>query len=129
MSYEVSNGNVYADLGFDDPEEMAAKAGLVREIRRTMDRRSLTQVQVAKLTDVDQPTLSKLLRGRMSNFSFDRLTQMLRDLGRNLTLLVEEEPETELRHAIPVKNKTAITKGHMSMATATTAKFIELSGQ
>jgi len=93
VDFEFSSGNVYADLGFEDPEEMAAKAGLVREIRRTMERRGLTQVQVSKLTRVDQPTLSKLLRGRMSNFSFDRLTLMLRDLGRNMVLLIEEEPD------------------------------------
>jgi predicted XRE-type DNA-binding protein len=135
MSYEVSSGNVYADLGFDDAEEMAAKAGLVREIRRTMDRRGLTQVQVAKLTGVDQPTLSKLLRGRMSNFSFDRLTEMLRDLGRNMVLLVEEEPEgteTGLPNVTTVKKATAVkpsSKGHMVVATATTVKFVEVSGQ
>ncbi len=91
LSFEVSSGNIYADLGFDDAEEMAAKAGFVREIRRTMDRRGLTQVHLAKKTGVDQPSLSKLLRGRMSNFSLDRLTHMLRDLGRNMTLLIDEQ--------------------------------------
>ena len=28
ISYEVSSGNVYADLGFDDAEEMAAKISI-----------------------------------------------------------------------------------------------------
>ena len=132
MSYEVSSGNIYADLGFEDAEEMAAKASLVREIRRTMDRRGLTQVKVAKLTGVDQPTLSKLLRGRMSNFSLDRLTQMLRDLGRNMTLLIEEEldvAETRLPIIKSVKKSTPYAKGHMLVATATSAQFLELSGQ
>lgn len=132
VNYELSSGNVYADLGFDDAEEMAAKAGLVREIRRTMDRRSLTQVQVAKLTGVDQPTLSKLLRGRMSNFSFDRLTEMLRGLGRNVVLLVEEEPEVADARS-PVAEKTTpakpLSKGHMAAAVATTLKFADVSGQ
>jgi len=120
MTYELSSGNIYADLGFDDSEEMVAKAGLVREIRRTMDRRGLTQAQVTKLTGVDQPTLSKLLRGRMSNFSFDRLTEMLRVLGRNMVLLVEEESEGATAALSP--------KGHLLVATATTGKFAELSG-
>ena len=131
-NHEVGSGNVYADLGFVEAEEMAAKASLVREIRRTMDRRSLTQVQVSKLTGVDQPTLSKLLRGRLSNFSFDRLTEMLRDLGRNVVLLVEEEPQ--IAEAIPpsvtiTKAKRPLSKGHMMVAIAATAKFEEVSGQ
>jgi len=120
MTYEVSSGNIYADLGLDHAEELAAKAELVREIRRTMDRRSLTQLQVAKLTGVDQPTLSKLLRGRTSNFSFDRLTEMLRDLGRNVVLLVEEELES------PVEPSS---KGHVFVASVTAGRFLELSGQ
>ena len=132
VDFEFSSGNVYADLGFEDPEEMAAKAGLVREIRRTMERRGLTQVQVSKLTRVDQPTLSKLLRGRMSNFSFDRLTLMLRDLGRNMVLLIEEEPdrvETRLPYEKLVTNSPTFSKGHISLATATRFKFVELSGR
>ena len=111
---------------------MAAKAGLVREIRRTMERRGLTQVQVSKLTRVDQPTLSKLLRGRTSNFSFDRLTQMLRDLGRNLVLLVETEPADvvdRLREAKTSSKMHLITRGHMHVASTSQFKFNELSGQ
>jgi predicted XRE-type DNA-binding protein len=132
LGFELSSGNVYADLGFEDPEEMAAKAGLVREIRRTMERRGLTQVQVSKLTSVDQPTLSKLLRGRTSNFSFDRLTQMLRDLGRNLVLLIEAETdrvETRLPNEKLVTNSPTFSKGHILLATATRFKFVELSGR
>ncbi len=126
---------MYADLGFDDAEEMAAKASMVREIRRTMDRRGLTQVQVSKVTGVDQPTLSKLLRGRLSNFSLDRLTEMLRDLGRNVVLLIEEEPQiAKVRSPnVSITKKTNSTKpplkGHMVVAVATTPKFQEVAGQ
>ena len=33
MTFEVSSGNVFADLGFDNPEEELLKAKLAREIR------------------------------------------------------------------------------------------------
>jgi len=105
---------------------------LVREIRRTMERRGLTQVQVSKLTSVDQPTLSKLLRGRMSNFSFDRLTLMLRDLGRNMALIIEEEPAgvgDGLRDAKTTSKMHLITRGHMLVASTSQLKFNELSGE
>lgn len=55
-------GNAFAGLGFEDAEEMAAKADLVREIRRTMERRGLTQVHVAKLTGVRNQLRVKVRR-------------------------------------------------------------------
>ncbi len=98
---------MYADLGYPDPEEMAAKARLVRQIRATMETRSLSQTAAAKLMGIDQPTLSKLLRGVVRNVTFDRLSLMLRRLGRNVTIIVEpdtilEEPagERALGHVV-----------------------------
>jgi predicted XRE-type DNA-binding protein len=86
---------------------MAAKARLVRQIRATMETRSLSQTAAAKLMGIDQPTLSKLLRGVVRNVTFDRLSLMLRRLGRNVTIIVEpdtilEEPagERALGHVV-----------------------------
>ena len=89
MTLEVGSGNVYADLGYSDPEEMAAKAGLVRQIRATMQGRGLSQTSAAKIMGIDQPTLSKLLRGVVRNVTIDRLSLMLRRLGRNIIIVVE----------------------------------------
>ncbi len=88
MSFEVGSGNIYADLGYPDPEEMAAKAELVRVIGSTIEAFGLSQTLAAKMMGVDQPTLSKLLRGRVRNFTIDRLSGMLRSLGRNVTINV-----------------------------------------
>ena len=88
MSFEVGSGNIYADLGDPDPEEMAAKAELVRVIGSTIEAVGLSQTLAAKVMGVDQPTLSKLLRGRVRNFTIDRLSGMLRSLGRSVTINV-----------------------------------------
>jgi len=88
MSFEVGSGNIYADLGYPDPEEMAAKAELVRVIGSTIEAVGLSQTAAAKVMGVDQPTLSKLLRGRVRNFTIDRLSGMLRGLGRSVTIHV-----------------------------------------
>ena len=95
MSFEVGSGNVYADLGYPDPEEMAAKANLVREIRATMEARGLSQTAAAKVMGLDQPTLSKLLRGIVRNVTIDRLSLMLRRLGRNIIIFVEPDVSLE----------------------------------
>ncbi|MBT7955652.1 MAG: XRE family transcriptional regulator [Rhodospirillaceae bacterium] len=39
----TSSGNVFADLGFKNPEEEQAKAGLVRVLRKIIKDRGLTQ--------------------------------------------------------------------------------------
>ena len=56
-----SSGNVFADLGFAEPEEELAKAQLASHIRQIIKRRRLTQVAAASLMGIDQPKVSALL--------------------------------------------------------------------
>lgn len=83
-----SSGNVFADLGFENPEEERAKADLVSAISRIVDDRGLTQSEVSQLISVDQPTVSKLLRGRTSGFSLERLIAILSSLGQDVEISV-----------------------------------------
>jgi len=85
-----SSGNVFADLGFDNPEEMRAKSEMVIVIAKGIERLGLTQVAAAEMMGIDQPSLSKLLRGRTLNFTLDRLSNMLRSLGTDVTIVLEE---------------------------------------
>ena len=50
------SGNVFADLGFANPEEELLKAQLVREIRDLLKRRRLTQAKAAELLGSSSPT-------------------------------------------------------------------------
>src|SRR4051794_34142549 len=75
------SGNVFADMGEPDAEVLHFKARLICEMQRIIEERSLTQIEAAKLTGMDQPTLSKLLRGRHFKVSTDRLFDMLNRLG------------------------------------------------
>ena len=54
----ASSGNVFADLGFDNPEEELLKAKLVREIRGIIKRRKLT---LTKAAAISSPTSLLLL--------------------------------------------------------------------
>jgi len=78
-----SSGNVFADLGFSDPEEELTRAKLVGHIRRVLHQRRLTQVAAARLMGIDQPKVSALLNGRLANFSSDRLMRLLTALGQD----------------------------------------------
>ena len=52
VDYEVSSGNVYADLGFADSAEMLAKARIVAQIGRIIQAHKLTQAE-AGLSKLD----------------------------------------------------------------------------
>lgn len=75
------SGNVFADLGFADPEEELAKAHLMMLIQQAIKRRRLTQTAAAVLMGVDQPKVQALLKGRGANFSSGRLMRLGQDVG------------------------------------------------
>ncbi|MBM3513312.1 MAG: XRE family transcriptional regulator [Alphaproteobacteria bacterium] len=90
IGYEVSSGNVFHDIGFSDAEaaEAIAKSELILAMARTIKRRRLTQSQAARICRTDQPALSRVLRGRMSSLSIDRLTTWLVALGHDVQITV-----------------------------------------
>ncbi len=85
---EPSSGNVFADLGLKDPEELLAKSELVQRIADIIAERKLTQVRAARLLGIDQPKVSALLRGRLDGFSIDRLFRFLNALGDDVEIIV-----------------------------------------
>jgi predicted XRE-type DNA-binding protein len=89
--FERSSGNVFADIGFSpaEVEELNAKSALIRAISDTIKQRKLTQVKAAKLCGIDQPTLSKVLRGRVESITIDRLAGFLTALGRSVEIRVK----------------------------------------
>jgi predicted XRE-type DNA-binding protein len=92
---EASSGNVFADLGLKDPEELLAKAELVQRIADVIAERKLTQARAAKLLGVDQPKVSALLRGKLDGFSIDRLFRFLNALGRDVEISVRPARHAE----------------------------------
>ena len=63
---EISSGNVFADVGFEDSEERLLKAKLASKIAQLIEEKGWTQAQTAARTALDQPKLSRLLRGQLS---------------------------------------------------------------
>ena len=83
-----SSGNVFADLGFDNPEEELAKANLVMEIARVISAKQMTQAKIAKQIGIDQPQVSKLLRGITIGYTTDRLINILNRLEQDVEIKV-----------------------------------------
>ena len=65
-----------------------ACAALVSAIAVTITDRELSQLQAARICRTDQPTLSKVLRGRTDSVSLDKLLGWLVALGRPVELRI-----------------------------------------
>jgi predicted XRE-type DNA-binding protein len=97
ITAEVSSGNVFADLGFDNPEEELLKAKLAREIRAIIKRRRLTQAKSAELLGMKQPDVSAIVTGRTGKFSIDRLVRCLDRLDYRVDVVVRHKPRRSTR--------------------------------
>ena len=90
MKMTKSSGNVFSDIGFDEieAEELAAKSDLITMLTRAMRQRKLTQREAALIRGTDQPTLSKVLRGRLESVTIDRLARWIVALGGDVRISV-----------------------------------------
>jgi predicted XRE-type DNA-binding protein len=82
----ISTGNVFADLGLPNAEELMIKAELAHQISELIEVRQLTQTAAAELLGIDQPKVSALMRGKLSGFSVERLFRFLNALGNNVEI-------------------------------------------
>jgi predicted XRE-type DNA-binding protein len=85
-----SSGNVFADLGFANAEEELLKARIVLSLRRIIEDAGLTQKEAAERMGVSQPDVSKLLRGRVTGFSLERLFEFVRALGNDIEIRIKK---------------------------------------
>ena len=95
IKVQASSGNVFADLGLANPDELLIKAELVRQISNSIDARGLTQAEAARILGIDQPKVSALLNGKLSGFSTDRLFRFLNALGSDVEIRVVPKPRLE----------------------------------
>lgn len=86
VEYSVGSGNVYADFGFSNPEEAKTKAELAMLITEIIKDKGLTQQQAADLMNIDQPKVSKIIRGLLSEFSIERLLKFVLALGFDIEI-------------------------------------------
>ncbi len=114
--YEIGSDNVFADLGFENPDEDIIKSYLVGEIAHLIKKKKLTQMQAAKILGVDQPRVSSLLRGQLELFSIGMLMYFLNDLGRDVEILVKAKPKNRKRARSRVNFSRSESKCTIPMA-------------
>ena len=94
---ETSSGNIFADLGFDDAEQMDAKATLAQVIREQIRAKKLTQVMAAELIGTDQSKISQIFNNRISQFTYDRLLKFIEKLNCDIEIVVKPREVSTVR--------------------------------
>ncbi len=86
-----SSGNVVVDLGFDpaQAEVLKVKTQLKIELEKEVKRRKLTQTAAAKLAGVDRPMFNKVMTGKLSGVSIDKMIQIHSRLGKSVDVRVK----------------------------------------
>jgi predicted XRE-type DNA-binding protein len=97
--FTKSSGNVFADLGLPEPDELLAKAELASQIASIVGHRHLTQVETARVLGTGQPKVSELLAGKLDGISIERLIRYLNALDRDVQIVVTPKPRSR-DHAI-----------------------------
>jgi predicted XRE-type DNA-binding protein len=87
---EKSSGNVFADIGFSNDQEMLVKANLALKISEIIAQRRLTQIEAALVLGIPQPKLSKLLRGQFHGVSETKMLECLNRLGRDIQIVIRK---------------------------------------
>lgn len=97
-----STGNIFEDLGFDQPEEWKIKAQIASHVLREIERRDLTQAKAAELLDISQPEVSNLKNGQLHRFSIDRLFRFLHALDQHVSLSISPKSKPRGKKAVTV---------------------------
>lgn len=94
IKYTKSSGNVFKDLGLPNAEELLAKAELANAIASIIEDRNLTQQEAASITGTSQAKISDVARGRLDQFTIDRLIKMLMAFDRDVRIELAPKPRS-----------------------------------
>ena len=87
------SGNVFADLDLPNADELQIKAELTRQLYNRITALGLSQVQAARQLGLKQPDVSKLMHGRFTGFSIDRLITLLTALEIDVDIVLRPHSE------------------------------------
>jgi len=84
MSYHV-----FADMGFENPEEEQTKSDIISSLRGLIEAKHLSTSQVAARWNIEPDAVTELLRGHWGSYSVDHLLRFANALNRNVRIIID----------------------------------------
>jgi predicted XRE-type DNA-binding protein len=85
------SGNVFADLGFPDPDEHLLKADIVWGMQKVIDGKGLTCEEAALKMGLERGSLEEILQGRFREYPVERLLRLINALGNDVQIVISSQ--------------------------------------
>ena len=103
IEFEEGSGNVFADLGLKEADQLLARAQIGYHVFKILEDKKLKQRDIAEVLGIAQPDVSHLMNGHFSRFTTDKLLDFLKRLDQKVTIEVSRrhrgEPYQEVTFA------------------------------
>jgi predicted XRE-type DNA-binding protein len=103
IKFEEGSGNVFADLGLKDADQLLVRSQIGYHVFKIIEGRKLKQREIADVLGIAQPDVSHLMNGHFSRFTTDKLLDFLKRLDQKVTIEVSRhhrgEPYQEVTFA------------------------------
>ena len=100
----IRSGNVFAQLGRPDADDLLRKARVMNVINDAIEARGLTQEAAAAQTGLDQADVSRIVNGSVTRFSLDRLLTVVDRLG--IPIVLEQRRDRQGNLVVEVRRLT-----------------------
>lgn len=95
IEFEKGSGNVFADLGLKDADQLLARAQIGFHVFKILKDEKLKQREIAGILAIAQPDVSHLMNGHFSRFTTDKLLDFLKRLNRKVVIKVSRHHKGE----------------------------------
>jgi predicted XRE-type DNA-binding protein len=95
QDYIESSGNIFADMGLEEADELLTRAQLGYSVRQILKERGLKQREIANLLNIKQSEVSLLMQGKYHLFSEGRLFHFLNKLDRKVVIQISPHRKGE----------------------------------
>ncbi|MEL6579788.1 MAG: helix-turn-helix transcriptional regulator [Cyanobacteria bacterium J06621_12] len=95
IEFEEGSGNVFADLGIKDADELLVRAQIGFHVATLINDRKLKQQETAEILGIKQPDVSHIMNGHFSRFTTDKLLEFLRRLDQKVIITISPHYQGE----------------------------------
>lgn len=95
IKFEKSTGNVFADLGVADAEDLQARGMVGYHVVELLKKKNIKQKEIAEILSIKQAEVSHLLNGHFSRFSVEKLFDFLMKMDQKVTIQISPRTHGE----------------------------------